>query len=148
MTDPTSLPTALPTALPADENQIIAERRAKLARLREAGCPFPNDFQRTDHAGDLHQKYGALDRDALAEKGIEVAVAGRLMLKRLMGKTSFATVQDSSGRIQFFITDEDTSAAARDAFKSWIWATSSRRAVSCSRPTRASCRYAARNCGC
>jgi lysyl-tRNA synthetase class II len=83
-------------ALPPDENQIIAERRAKLAALRATGPAFPNDFQRTHLADELHVKYGARDRDTLAQENIQVAVAGRMMLKRLMGKASFATVQDGS----------------------------------------------------
>jgi len=106
-------------AAPADENQIIAERRAKLARLREAGPAFPNDFTRTHHAGELQAMYGPLDRDALAKEDIEVTLAGRVMLKRVMGKASFATVQDSSGRIQFYIADDDTGQDAHEAFKGW-----------------------------
>ena len=112
MTDATQTP-------PPDENQIIAERRAKLARLREAGSAFPNDFTRTHRAGDLHAKYDALDRGAIASEVVEVALAGRMMLKRVMGKASFATVQDTSGRIQFFIADDDTGHAAHEAFKAW-----------------------------
>jgi lysyl-tRNA synthetase class 2 len=107
------------TPTPADENQIIAERRAKLAKLRESGPAFPNDFQRTHHAGELAARYGALDREALAQQNVEVAVAGRMMLKRVMGKASFASVQDTSGRVQFFIADDDTGAAAHEAFKHW-----------------------------
>ncbi|HXF45680.1 MAG TPA: lysine--tRNA ligase [Burkholderiaceae bacterium] len=106
-------------ARPDDENSIIAERRAKLARLRQRGPAFPNDFVRTHHAGDLHAKYGHLDRDALAAANIEVAVAGRMMLKRVMGKVSFATVQDGSGRIQFFVAPEDLGAGVYEDFKHW-----------------------------
>jgi lysyl-tRNA synthetase, class II len=108
-----------PTTAPIDENQIIAERRAKLAALRAAGPAFPNDFRRTHLAEELHLKYGARDRDTLVQENIEVAVAGRMMLKRLMGKASFATVQDGSGRIQFYITDDDTGAMAHEEFKRW-----------------------------
>jgi lysyl-tRNA synthetase class 2 len=104
---------------PADENQIIAERRAKLARLRAAGPAFPNDFVRTHHAGDLHAKYGALEREAIAQQNIEVAIAGRMMLKRVMGRASFATVQDGSGRIQFFAGAEDLDSETYEAFKHW-----------------------------
>ncbi len=112
MTETTSPP-------PADENQIIAERRAKLAKLREAGPAFPNDFDRTHRAGDLQSGYEHIGRDELAAKNVEVAVAGRMMLKRVMGKASFATVQDGSGRIQFYIADDDAGAAAHEAFKQW-----------------------------
>jgi lysyl-tRNA synthetase class 2 len=106
-------------APPPDENQIIAERRAKLARLREAGPAFPNDFTRTHHAGELQARYGALDRETISKENVEVSLAGRMMLKRVMGKASFATVQDTSGRIQFFIADDDTGRDVHEAFKGW-----------------------------
>jgi lysyl-tRNA synthetase class 2 len=110
---------APPPAAVADENQIIAERRAKLAKLREAGPAFPNDFARTHRAGDLQAGYEHMSRDELAAKNIEVAVAGRMLLKRVMGRASFATVQDGSGRIQFFIADDDAGSQAHEAFKQW-----------------------------
>ena len=84
---------------PQDENQIIAERRAKLKTLREQGNPFPNDFPREHLAELLHEKFEDLPKEELEAKNIAVVVAGRMMLKRLMGKASFATLQDMSGRI-------------------------------------------------
>jgi len=102
---------------PQDENQIIAERRAKLAALREQGVAFPNDFQREHLAQALHEQYESLPKEALETQNIAVVVAGRMMLKRLMGKASFATLQDMSGRIQVYITDDHTGAAAHEAFK-------------------------------
>ncbi len=108
-----------PTTPAADENQIIAERRAKLAELRARGPAFPNDFCRTHLAGDLHATYGHLEREALERANVEVATAGRMMLKRVMGKASFATVQDASGRIQFFVAKDDAGDAALEAFKHW-----------------------------
>ena len=65
------------------------------------------------------RKYGHLDRDALEQARIEVAVAGRMMLKRVMGKVAFATVQDVSGRIQFFVAKDDAGEAALEEFKRW-----------------------------
>jgi lysyl-tRNA synthetase class 2 len=103
----------------SEENQIIAERRAKLAKLRELGPAFPNDFVRTDCAADLHARYGASEREALDKEHAQVALAGRIMLKRVMGKASFATIQDGTGRIQLFIADDETGAATHDAFKHW-----------------------------
>ena len=100
-----------------DENQIFAERRAKLAQLRTQGPAYPNDFTRTHQAGPLHAAHDATPGEQLDAAPLEVAVAGRLMLKRLMGKASFATVQDGSGRIQFFINDEDAGAPAHEAFR-------------------------------
>src|SRR3974390_1905700 len=88
-----------------DENQVIAERRAKLQALREKGPAFPNDFNRMEIASDLHEKYENQDRDSLDLNPVQVKVAGRLMLKRVMGKASFGTIQDLSGRIQIFVTD-------------------------------------------
>jgi lysyl-tRNA synthetase class 2 len=102
-----------------DDNQIIAERRAKLARLRQQGPAFPNDFTRTHHAGDLLTRYGALTREQIAAAEVEVKLAGRMMLKRVMGKASFATVADGSGRIQFYVTPEDLGGEVYEAFKHW-----------------------------
>lgn len=102
-----------------DENQLIAERRDKLKKLRETGIAFPNDFDRKDMAGDLHAAHGGKDKEALESEMIEVAVAGRMMLKRVMGKASFATIQDMSGRIQFYISNDNTGVETHDAFKHW-----------------------------
>ena len=106
------------TATPQqDENQIIADRRAKLTALRREGVAFPNDFERKNLAGDLHTAYDAMSHDELEKAQVSVAVAGRMMLKRVMGKASFATVQDMSGRIQLFISNSDTGEEAHNAFK-------------------------------
>lgn len=101
----------------ADENQIITERRNKLAAIRKTGVAFPNDFNRTHLAGDLHSKYEAMSHDDLEAAQVQVSVAGRMMLKRVMGKASFATLQDMSGRIQLFISNNDTGEEAHTAFK-------------------------------
>ncbi|MHB9101818.1 MAG: lysine--tRNA ligase [Sulfuricella sp.] len=102
-----------------DENQLIAERRDKLTKLREQGTAFPNDFDRKDMAGDLHAAHGGKDKETLESEKVEVAVAGRMMLKRVMGKASFATIQDMSGRIQLYITNDNTGVETHDAFKHW-----------------------------
>ncbi|NLR76759.1 MULTISPECIES: lysine--tRNA ligase [Leeia] len=104
---------------PVNENQIIAERRQKLTELRQHGVAFPNDFDRTHYAADLHAAYDELDNEALEAKQVEVAVAGRMMLKRVMGKAAFATVQDSGARIQLFIGVDQVGADALAAFKHW-----------------------------
>ena len=100
-----------------DSNQIIAERRAKLKAIREKGIAFPNDFERKHLAGDLHDTFDAKTHDELETAQIQVAVAGRMMLKRVMGKASFATIQDMSGRIQLFISNDHTGEAAHAEFK-------------------------------
>ena len=94
-----------PAAPAIDENQIIAERRAKLQALRAKGNPYPNKFWRENLMGDLAEKYEDRDRDWLDVNPVVVKVAGRMMLKRVMGKASFAQLQDSSGCLQLYITD-------------------------------------------
>jgi lysyl-tRNA synthetase, class II len=109
-----------PNATPeGDDNKIIAERREKLRELREQGVAYPNDFRPTHHAGDLQKQYAETDKETLEANPLEVALAGRMMLKRVMGKASFATVRDGSGQIQFFITPADVGEATYDAFKKW-----------------------------
>ena len=124
-------PHAHPTEPAADDNKLVTERREKLAALRArhqaAGTAvFPNDFKPSHHAADLQAQYGELENEALEPQGIAVAVAGRMMLKRIMGKASFATLQDGSfgpkeainhGRIQLFISRDALGEAAYDAFK-------------------------------
>ncbi len=104
---------------PADDNQIIAERRAKLAALRTRGQAFPNDFRRDALAADVHARYGAKANEELEPLHATVTVAGRMMLKRVMGKASFATIQDMSGRIQLYVTTDAVGAEGHDAFKHW-----------------------------
>jgi len=116
---PPPQPVVAPAVPAVDENQIIAERRAKLAGLRERGQAFPNDFRRDALAADLHARYDAYDNDALEAQSVKVAVAGRIMLKRVMGKAAFATIQDMSGRIQLYVTIDAVGADALDAFKRW-----------------------------
>src|SRR3569833_1581746 len=107
------------TTPPLDENQIIMERRAKLAAIREAGVAFPNDFQRHDYAGKLAAEHGDKTKEALEAEAIQVQLAGRMMLKRVMGKASFATLQDMSGRIQVYVSNDLTGTDAHEAFKHW-----------------------------
>ncbi|HEY8355736.1 MAG TPA: lysine--tRNA ligase, partial [Methylophilaceae bacterium] len=79
----------------------------------------PNDFRPDSHAADLHAEYGGLDNEMLEPKAIAVRIAGRMMLKRVMGKASFATIQDSSGRIQLFIARDNVGDEVYEAFKKW-----------------------------
>lgn len=103
-----------------DENQLIAERYKKLGRIREqAGPDFPNDFRRTHLAGTLVDAHGDAEKDALAEAGIEVRVCGRVMLRRIMGKASFLTIQDVSGRLQLYARKADLPEGVYDDFKTW-----------------------------
>jgi len=104
-----------------DENKIIAERRAKLNALRESGHSYPNTFRRESVSVDLHEKYGDISKEDLAEmEPVRVKVAGRMMLRRIMGKASFATLQDTDGRIQIYVTrDELPEGFYNTQFKKW-----------------------------
>ena len=102
-----------------DDNQLIAERRAKLAALRQQGVAFPNDFRPKHHAADLHHAHEGEANEVLEPKAIPVVVAGRLMLKRVMGKACFGTLQDGSGRIQIYVTQDAVGAELLAAFKLW-----------------------------
>ena len=88
---------------PVDENKLIAERRGKLAELRKHGIAFPNDFKPDAFIGDLQHEFANADAEAIEAASRRVKVAGRIMLKRVQGKVSFAQIQDVSGRIQLFI---------------------------------------------
>ncbi len=106
-------------AIPVDENRLIAERREKLHAWRTAGQAFPNDFSRENLAGRLDELYSEKTREELEALPITVKVAGRIMLKRVMGKASFATIQDMSGRIQLYISNESIGEAEHAEFKHW-----------------------------
>ncbi|MEZ5660556.1 MAG: lysine--tRNA ligase [Burkholderiaceae bacterium] len=102
-----------------DENDLIAERRGKLAALRQAGQAFPNDFAPSHSAAQAIALAEGRDRDALEAGPIHVGLAGRMMLKRVQGKASFATIQDGSGRIQIYLNDAGVGEPAHEAFKHW-----------------------------
>ena len=117
------------TPVVQDENQLILERREKLKAIRQQqvegkGVAFPNDYQPTHKAEQLFADYEALEAEALAGKAVSVKVAGRMMLKRVMGKASFCTLQDASfgpsgGRIQVYVKGEEISAEVYESFKHW-----------------------------
>ena len=102
-----------------DSNQIMEERRAKLRELRTHGNAFPNDYRRSHLAAELHAGHDAKSNEELEPLNIKVAVGGRMMLKRVMGKASFATLQDMSGRIQLYVSNDATGEAVHGAFKHW-----------------------------
>ena len=102
-----------------DENQIIAIRREKLNAIRAERIAFPNDFKRDSFAAELHEKYDALSKEELDPQAIPVKIAGRMMLKRAMGKASFATVQDATGQIQLYINNQGVGEAVHEDFKHW-----------------------------
>ena len=108
-----------------EENKLIAQRREKLTALRAAasengGSAFPNTFRRDSLAGDLIEHYQDKTKEELEELSIRVAVGGRMMAKRIMGKASFSQLQDMSGRIQLFVQrDSLPEGVYNDGFKKW-----------------------------
>ncbi len=99
-----------------EENKLVDERREKLKALRAAGAAFPNDFRRKDLASDLLKKFAEKSKDELEKGQGAASVAGRMVLKRVMGKASFATLQDGSGRIQIYVSSEVEN---YEQFKHW-----------------------------
>lgn len=102
-----------------DENRLIAQRREKLATIREQGNAFPNDFRRNVMNGELQTEYADWDVDQLKATPRRVAIAGRMMTKRVMGKASFANIRDMSGDIQLYVARDDLPEGVYPQFKTW-----------------------------
>ena len=130
MSDPQApVSAAVPAPAPQDENQLILERREKLKAIRQRqvegqGVAFPNDFKPTHKAEELFAEYDSHSTEILASMAVTAKVAGRMMLKRVMGKASFCTLQDASfgpsgGRIQIYVKGEDVGAELYALFKHW-----------------------------
>jgi len=103
-----------------EDNEIIKVRRAKLQTWRDGGRAFPNDFRREAMAADLQARCRDLDKLALESTPMQTAVAGRVMLRRVMGKASFVTLQDVSGQIQCYLRWDDLGEDAYQTFKN-LW---------------------------
>ncbi|MEM7467892.1 MAG: lysine--tRNA ligase [Pseudomonadota bacterium] len=101
------------------EEQIIAQRRAALTELREQGVAFPNDFRRDVLAAELHEKFKDVDAEQLAANPYRIALSGRMMTRRVMGKSSFAHIQDMSGQIQLYVKKDQLGDDPYQAFKKW-----------------------------
>lgn len=108
-----------PSQLPQDENEQLQIRRQKLVELREQGNAFPNDFVPEDTAKIITEQYTALTTEELAAEPVRVKIAGRLMTRRLMGKASFAHVQDRSGKMQIYVRGDEIGTENYEAFKHW-----------------------------
>lgn len=102
-----------------DLNEQVQQRKNKLQALREQGNAFPNDFRRANLAADIHTSYGEFSAEQLEAEHNNVHVAGRIMMRRLMGKASFVHIQDMSGKIQLYIRKEDLPAGQYDQFLDW-----------------------------
>ena len=110
--------TQQPAPTEADTNHLIAERRAKLERVRERGIAFPNDFRRNAVSDDLHLAYGGHAPEWFEAHPVRVTIAGRMMAKRVMGKASFAKLKDRGGAIQVFL-QQQALGETYDEFKGW-----------------------------
>ena len=102
-----------------DENEQIAQRRNKLTELRRYGNPFANGFRRNALAVELTAEYGDKENAELETRSVRVKIAGRLMTRRIMGKATFAHLQDMSGQFQLYITRDAVSEPAYEEFKKW-----------------------------
>ena len=102
------------------EEGIIDERRKKLENLRSNKKAYINDFLKEHYADDIHQQNDSFTKEELVEKNIDnISVAGRIVLMRVMGNASFATVRDSSGDIQIYVSKNTIDEAAYNDFKTW-----------------------------
>lgn len=102
-----------------NEDAAVAERRAKLARLRAEGNPYPNDFARKHMIRPIVAEQRDIPADALAQRQVAVVIAGRLMAKRVDGATSLGELEDATGRIQIAVTDEASGKADHAAYAQW-----------------------------
>ena len=103
-----------------DVNKLIAERKQKLAALREDGFMFPNDFRRDSISSDVIAKYDHLTKEELEAQKITVSLGGRIMTRRIMGKASFTTISDMGGKIQLYVArDSLAEGVYNDQFKKW-----------------------------
>ena len=102
------------------EKAIIEERRKKLEQLRDKGEAYGNSFKPKNNAKNLHEEYGNFSKDELSEKNIkDISIAGRIILKRVMGNASFATLRDSTGDIQIYVTKNNVEESVYEDFKTW-----------------------------
>ena len=102
------------------EKALLEERRKKLDQLRDKGSAYGNTFKPQNSAKKLHEEYGQFSKEALVKKDIKnISIAGRIVLKRVMGKASFATLRDSSGDIQIYVTKNNVDESVYEDFKTW-----------------------------
>lgn len=90
-----------------DSTNELYVRKQKLRQLR-ARTPvvFPNDFRRQHNSVELSEQYGLLTHEDLTKKDINVIMAGRIMSRRIMGKSIFMHIQDNKGRIQLYCSSD------------------------------------------
>ena len=102
------------------EKALIEERRKKLKQLRDRGGAYSNSFKPQNNAFKLHEEYGEFSKEDLTEKDVkDISIAGRIVLKRVMGNASFATLRDASGDIQIYVTKNNVDETVYEDFKTW-----------------------------
>ena len=104
---------------PPSEPELMAQRRAHLEAWRASGEAYRNDFRPNAHAQPLQDQYGGASKAELEAAPVRVRVAGRMMLRRLMGKASFVTLQDRTGRIQVYLRSNQLPEGVYADFKRW-----------------------------
>ena len=102
------------------EESLIEERRKKLEFLRSENKAYINNFYKENYAADLSIKYSQLAKEELEDKNIsDISIAGRIVLRRIMGNASFATIRDASGDIQIYISKNTVEKEIYEDFKTW-----------------------------
>ena len=103
-----------------DENELIRQRREKLDGWRKKSQAFPNTFKPEHLAVDLIDQYADIEKEQLETENIEVSIAGRMMSRRIMGKASFAHMQDRTARLQVYVArDALPDGFYNEEFKKW-----------------------------
>jgi lysyl-tRNA synthetase class 2 len=102
-----------------DMNEQMRIRLEKLKALREKGPAYPNHFVMQDWSHDIITAYECYSKEELEEQGKEVSVAGRMMLRRIMGKASFTHIQDQQGQIQLYVAQNVIGDDAYHNFTEW-----------------------------
>ena len=102
------------------EKALLEERRKKLDQLRDKGSAYGNTFKPQNSAKKLHEEFGQFSKEELVKKDVKnISIAGRIVLKRVMGKASFATLRDASGDIQIYVTKNNVDDSVYEDFKTW-----------------------------
>ena len=102
-----------------DQNKLIKERRSKLSSLRESGFNFPKPIPINSYCIDLNNNHEESSKEDLENLNKEVAIAGRMMAKRIMGKSSFSKIKDGTSSIQIFINSKNVSEELYEQFKTY-----------------------------
>ena len=101
-----------------NESSILEERKKKLKLLRDQNKAYINNFARKDRLSNILKQYHSLSKDELESKNIDgLSVAGRIVLKRVMGNASFITIRDETTDLQIYVSKNDID--EYDEFKTW-----------------------------